>query len=29
MEAERRPLEAIFLDDFSRCVKYSAPDYPT
>jgi hypothetical protein len=29
MEAERRPLEEIFLDVFSRCVEYSALDYPT
>jgi hypothetical protein len=26
MEAERRPLEAIFLDVCSRCVKYGALD---
>jgi len=29
MEAERRPLEEIFLEVFTRCVKYSALDCPT
>ena len=29
MEAERRPLEEIFLEVFTRCVKYSALDYQT
>jgi len=29
MEAEKRPLEEILLDVFSRCVEYSALDCPT